>query len=76
MRVAGDDGTARVGFLDEVVTVIGEDAGARGRSLVDSSAKGIVFEADCLTSCRRPSVDRRSPKRSLIDVSQSSLSCL
>ena len=31
---------------DEILAIVGEDAGARGRRFVDSSAEGVVFEAN------------------------------
>jgi len=46
LRVTSNDGAAGVGLFDEIVAVIGEDAGACGRGFGDASAERIVLEGD------------------------------
>lgn len=47
LRVTRNRCSACIGFFDEVVTIVGVDAGAGTGGFVDSSAEGIVFEALC-----------------------------
>ena len=47
--VAGNDTACRIGLFDEVVAVVGENACARSGRFVNSSAEGIVLEANHAT---------------------------
>ena len=51
-RIAGDGGTRRIRFLDEVVAVIGVDARGGRRRFVNAFVEGIVFEARGCPSSR------------------------
>src|SRR5437773_11661107 len=46
LRVAGNGCTGGIRFLDEVVAVVGENAGAGTGRFVDSSSEGIIFEGN------------------------------
>jgi hypothetical protein len=46
LRITRHDGAAGVGFFNRVYPVVGINGSSRGRRFVDSSAKGIVLEAD------------------------------
>jgi hypothetical protein len=44
--IAGNDGTRRIGFLDEVVAVVGINARSCRGGLVNAAAEGVVLEAN------------------------------
>ena len=46
LRVPSDENACRVRFLNQVVAVVGVDAGGTGRGFVDSPSEGVVLEAD------------------------------
>ena len=44
LSIAGDHNVRGTSILDEIIAVVSEDAGARGREFVDASTEGIVLE--------------------------------
>jgi hypothetical protein len=61
LLVAGNDSAGRVCFFDEVVAVIGVDAGGTGRRFEDSSSEGVVFEAKPVHAKSAYSLIRHQP---------------
>ena len=53
LRVAGNRRAAGVCLLNEIVSVVGVDASACGRRLVDSSSEGVVLERDSTARARQ-----------------------
>jgi hypothetical protein len=45
LGIACDDRSAGIGFFNKIVTVVREHGCPARRGLIDSSSKGVVFEA-------------------------------